>query len=212
MALVLLAGCSGDTTETTVPGNDLDPAEVVTRWLDALAGPDVDALTPLIEPVGLAVMAGVENNLRSDELVGLLRSGLGEDLATDYWTSFRNDFEAIHGESLTAVSVGDPIPIPSIDDHVAVAISTDTSEGQVVLRRAGAGWQIDFVATIGPALVGPLGEYVASAMTGDYASEIAAACTTAVVPGLEAAAALDPDNTNLIFETEYIRQLVAAGG
>jgi hypothetical protein len=211
MTFVLLAGCGGGANETTVPSNDLEPGEVVTEWLGALSGPDVVDLASLVEPVGLAVVAAVENNLRSDELVGLLRSGLGDELAADYWGSFRDDFEAIHGESLSAITVGDLIRIPSDDEHVAVAISTETSEGRVVLRRAGAGWRIDFVATVGPALVGPMGEYISSALAGEYAAEVAEACTGAVVPGLEAASALDQGNTNLAFETEYIRQLVATG-
>jgi len=212
MAFVLLAGCGGGSAETTVPGNELEPVEVVTQWLAALGGPDVDALRPLVEPVGLAVTAAVENNVRSDEFAGLLRSGLGDDLAMEYWTSFRDDFEAVHGESLGEVVVGEVVPIPGADGYTAVAISTETSEGRVVLRQAGEGWQVDFVATIGPALVGPLGEYVASALEGEYAIEVVAACGSTVVPGLDAAVALDMGNTNLEFETEYIRQLVAGAG
>jgi hypothetical protein len=209
LVVVLLAACRGGTAETTVAASDLEPPQVVSGWLDALAGPDVAALEPLVEPVGLAVVAAVENDLRSDELVGLLTQGLSVDLATQYWTAFRDDFGAIHGEPISTVKVGELIPVPDRDDYVAVAIATATSSGQIVLRHTDTGWQIDFAATVGPALVGPLGEYLDSAISGEYASEIAAAYSQAIIPGLDAAAALDVDDTNLAFETEYLRQVVS---
>ena len=167
LVVVLLAACRGGTAETTVAASDLEPPQVVSGWLDALAGPDVAALEPLVEPVGLAVVAAVENDLRSDELVGLLTQGLSVDLATQYWTAFRDDFGAIHGEPISTVKVGELIPVPDRDDYVAVAIATATSSGQIVLRHTDTGWQIDFAATVGPALVGPLGEYLDSAISGD---------------------------------------------
>jgi hypothetical protein len=210
MAVLLLAGCSrgaGDTTTTVAA--DLEPTQVVAEWLQALEGPDVATLDSLVEPAGLAVVAAVENSLRSDELTGLLTAGFGDELATGYWTSLREDFAAIRGEPLSAVVVGDLVPVPDVADHVAVAISTATSDGRVILRRGESGWQIDFAATVGPALIGPLGDYLDSALRGEYASEIAAAYTDAVIPGLEAAAALDQGNTNLAFEIEYLRQLTA---
>jgi hypothetical protein len=210
VAVLLLAGCArgADDTTTTVVG-DLEPTQVVADWLQALEGPDVATLEPLVEPAGLAVVAAVENSLRSDDLVGLLTTGLGDDLATGYWTSFRDDFAAIRGEPLSAVVIGNLEPVPGIADHVAVAISTSTSEGRIVLRRGESGWQIDFAATVGPALIGPLGDYLDSALHGEHASEVAAAYADAVLPGLEAASALDQGNKNLAFEIEYIRQLTA---
>lgn len=207
---VLLVACSGGAAEETeTTASSANPTDVVADWLDAVAAGDVESLETLMEPTGLAVVAAVENNLRSDELVGLLREGFDRDLANEYWAAFREDFAAIQGEQLADVSVGDATPVPGTSDFSVVAIATPGSEGRVVLRRTDAGWRVDFAATVGPALVGPLGEYLESAMTGENSQEVADAYAVAIIPGLEAAFALDMTNTNLEFETEYIRQLVS---
>jgi hypothetical protein len=205
--VVFLAACGGGEAETTTTSSDVGPVEVAAAWLDAMNGSDATAIEPLVEPVGLAIIAAVENNLRSDELVGLLESGMSPDLATRYWATFHDAFGAIQGESLEDVSVGDPIQIPDSRDRTAVAIATGRTEGRVILLRTEAGWKVDFAATVGPALVGPLGRYLASAMEGEHAGAIAGAYNDAIVPALEAAFALDRGNSNLEFETEYIRQL-----
>ncbi len=208
--VAFLAACGGGEAETTTTVSEAGPAEVAAAWLHAMNGSDATAIDSLVEPVGLAIIAAVENNLRSDELVGLLESGMSPDLATRYWAAFYDGFGAIQGASLEDTSVGDPIQIPDSRDHTAVAIATGGAEGRVILLRTEAGWKVDFAATVGPALVGPLGSYLASAMEGDDAEEIAAAYAAAIVPALDAALALDPGNTNLAFETEYIRQLAGS--
>ena len=67
---------------------------------------------------------------------------------------------------------------------------------------------VSMIATVGPALVGALGDYLNSAMDGENAESIAAAYRSGVLPALELAMKLDPGNADLVFETEYIRQLV----
>ena len=212
LILVLAAtACSaggGDAATTTVP--EAEPAVVVARWLSGVATSDVTALETYVEPTGIAVLASVENSLRSEETVTLLESGFSDQLVVDYWVSFRTDFEAIRGFSVQAVTVGELVPIPDQPDFTAVEVISPESTGLVILRRAGADrWQVDAAATVGPALVGPLGEYLVSALQGDNAETIAEAYRTGIVPGLDAAISLDPDNTDLVFETEYIRQLLA---
>ena len=207
IAVALVAGCGGNGGEVQTTEIGADPVEVVSRWLVAVSDGDTVALETLVAPVGLAVVAAVENNLRSEELAGLIVSGVTGELAADYWEAFRNDFAAIRGEDLSDVSVVAATPVPGVADHAAVVISTPSTEGNVVLIRTELGWQVDFVATVGPALVGPLGAYLESALSGQYAAEIADAYAKSVVPGLEAALALDPLNSTLEFETEYIRQL-----
>lgn len=208
MLAVVLAACNGGTTTetTTAPAQ---PTDVVADWLEAVVAGDAESLATLVEPTGLAVVAAVENNLRSEELVGLLNGGFEPDLAADYWAKFKDDFALIQGEPLSAVSVGNAAAVPGTGDFSVVTITTETTEGQIVLRRTDDGWQIDFAATVGPALVVPLGEYLESAIGGENGGEIAAAYSAAVVPALEAALELDTTNTTLEFGVEYIRQLVS---
>lgn len=211
IVILAVAACTG--TDPAEPGPSFvpaDPAAVVDRWLQAVAGGDTTEIDLTVEPTGLAVLAGVENGLRSAELAALLESGFSPELATDYWTRFRRDFEAIRGASLGTLSVGEERPIAGNSDFVSVAVSSTDASGAVLLRRVDVepGWRVDIVATAGIAFVGPLGEYLDSALGGDHAELIAGAYREGVLPGLEAAVAVDTDNANLAFETEYIRQLL----
>ena len=205
---LLLAGCAS-ADEGEPPAPSLSPVAATQAWLDALASEDYTAMEELVEPTGLAVVAAVENNLRSDELAGLLESGFTDELHTQYWRGFNESLEAFRDEPLTAVTVGEEIGLAGMVGHTAVVLETDRAVGNVILLETPDGWKVDFVATVGPALMGPLGEYLAAAITGDHAAVIRTAYRDAVVPGLEAALALDQDNNALVFEAEYIRQLAS---
>jgi hypothetical protein len=209
----MIAGsaCSGGdpAVSTTTPAPGDQPAVVVEQWLGAIAASDTEALERLVEPVGLAVLAGVENGLRSDELVALLDSGFDPELAIEYWDSFRRDFEAIRDLPLASLIVGDESDIAGQPDAVAVEIASPEGAGLVILRKSAVGgWQVDTAATMGPALIGPLADYLLSALDGANSEFIAAAYREGVVPGLNAAVGTDPENTDLAFETEFIRQLL----
>jgi hypothetical protein len=196
---------------TTAFGDE--PVVVVEQWLAAVAVSDAEELDRLVEPVGLAVVAGIENGLRSDELVTLLDSGFSPALAIGYWGSFRNDFEAIRDLSLTALFVGEERGIAGQSDFVAVEIASPEAAGLIILRRSGTpGWQVDMAATVGPALIGPLTNYLDSALAGPNASLIGEAYREGILPGLDAAVGVDPENSDLAFEAEYIRQLLQAEG
>lgn len=210
LAMVLLSACSGGaSTDPTDAPPSHQPTAVVQQWLDAIAASDTAALNQLVEPVGLAVLAGVENALRSDELVALLGSGFTPQLSSEYWSSFRDDFEAIRGLSVGALVVGEETALAGEVEATAVEIMSPEANGSVILRRSGtAGWQIDSAATVGPALIGPLADYLLSALEGPNADAIAAAYREGILPGLDAATVADPDNKDLAFETEFIRQLL----
>jgi hypothetical protein len=207
VSLMLLAACGGEAREDAVMSNAESPAAVTNQWLDRVAAGDQSAIAGLVEPTGLAIVAAVEGDLRSDELVGLLESGIGESLAAQYWADFRDSFEAFQDAEIADIAVGEATPVPGADSFTSVELMTPGATGYAILRNTNAGWQLDFAATIGPALVGPLGDYLASAIAGEHGEAIASAYRDAIVPGLEVALVLDPDNTRLEFETEYIRQL-----
>lgn len=209
IGVALLAACSSSTTEPVTPVVADDPTVVASAWLDAVVATDTDALGELVEPAGLAALVGVENALRSDELVAIIDAGLGADAAGDYWRSFRDDFEAIRGIPLATLSVVPGEEVLGEPGFAVVELAAETGSGRLVLRRDDdSRWQVDMVATVGPALVGPLGDYLNSAIGGENAEPIAAAYRSGVLPALELAIKLDPENADLVFETEYIRQLV----
>jgi hypothetical protein len=209
--LLFVVGCSeGELVETTSAPSS-DPGAVVGGWLEAVAATDTGELQALVEPVGLAVLAGVENRLRSDEMAALLEAGIPDAVVEGYWRSFRDDFAAIRGYPLSAVEVGDVLAVTPSPDHKVVEISSDEQKAVVVLREsATAGLQVDMVATVGANLAPLLREYLESALGGEEAQVIGDAYRSAVVPGLEAAVALDPGNAELVFETEFLRQLVGS--
>ena len=152
------------------------------------------------------MIAGVESNLRSGELAALLESGIPSDLRDEYWSQFRDDFASFSGTALADLTVGESEAL-TVPNFTSVALNGDQGSGRVILRQLDTGWQVDFPATVGPSLIGPLGQYLAAAVDGDNAEIIAAAYRDYVTPGLDAALSLDPSNTRLQFEAEYIRQL-----
>jgi len=209
LSVLLVAGCSGDSSvpESTQP--EATPVEIVDQWLEAMSVGDFASAESFVEPVGVAVIAAVESNLRSDELVGLLEGGFPADLRDDYWNGFRSGFETFSGADFDRIVVGTAESVAGTSAFISVGLSAENMTGQVILRGTESGWLIDMAATVGPALIGPLGEYLDAAIGGENAAEIGTAFNDGIVPGLEAAVAQDPARTALSFETEYIRQLAA---
>ena len=206
-SIVLVAvGCSN--AEPTSTEATSTPVEVTADWLSAVAAVDEGALEALVEPVGLVVVAAVENQLRSDETVALLEAGTLGAAGDGYWRSFRDDFEAIRGVAVDSLSVGYERDEDLGPDYAAVAVSIPDSDGIVVLQRSEGEWQVDMVGSLGPALVDTLGSYLESALGGSNATAIAEAYRVAVIPGLDAAIAIEPTNSGLVFGTEHIRQLL----
>ena len=206
-ALLALAGCS--TAEPAPPPVTAAPVAVVEQWLGAVSGSDVEALEELVEPIGLAVLAGVENRVRSDEMAALLDVGLQGDLSRGYWQSFRDDVMAIRGVAIETISVDGELMEDLGSGFAGVEVSGADSKGVVLVRRSDMlGWQVDMIATVGSRLVGPLTDYLESALAGENADTIAAAYRVAVIPGLDAAIALDPGNADLVFGAEEIRLLL----
>ena len=207
---LLAAACSTPDPEPVLAPSAETSEAAAAAWLDAVAIADADELGRIVEPTGLAVLIGVENALRSDELVAILDGGLGTDAAAQYWSSFRDDFEAIRGVAVADLAVVSGSEESPQDGFAAVEVRSDTGAGQIVLRRSDdVGGQVDMAATVGPALVGRLGDYLNSALAGENAEMIAEAYRAGIIPALDLAAELDPANSDLVFGAEYIRQLAA---
>lgn len=206
ITVLLAVGCSN--TEPEPAAATATPEAVVGEWLDAVAVVDDAVLGTVVEPIGLAVLAGVENEVRSDGMAALLDTGLQGELSTEYWRSFRDDFRAIRGVPVDALVVGEERADLG-PDYAAVIVSGAGADGAVMLRRsAELGWQVDMIGTLGPALVQSLGDYLDSALGGAHADVIADAYESTVLPGLDAAITLDPSNADLVFGTEFIRQML----
>jgi hypothetical protein len=207
---LLVAACSTPEPEPVIAPGAETPEEAAAAWLNAVDTVDTVELSRIVEPTGLAVLIGVENALRSDELVAVLDAGLEAETTGQYWTSFRDDFEAIRGIAVSDLSVVPGAATPAGDGFAVVTVQSDDGAGEIVLRNdEGVGWRVDLAATVGPALVSRLGDYLDSALAGDNADAIAAAYRSGIVPGLNLAAELNPTNSDLVFGAEYIRQLAA---
>ena len=211
--MLVVAACSNGEPSEPSQTTSASPAEVVAQWLDSVAAVDPDRLETVVEPVGLAVLAGVENQVRSDEFVALLDAGLAGEMSAAYWRSFRDDFESIRGFEVGEITVGQELPDSLGPDHVAVQISVGEQDSVVLLRKSPeAGWLVDMIATLGSGVVVPLRQYLQSASSGAHAEAIGDAYlfTNRVICCYpDAAAMLDPDNALLVFETEFIRQEVS---
>jgi len=80
----------------------------------------------------------------------------------------------------------------------------------VIARQQEDGaWQVDMVGTVGAGLAGPMGDYLVNALTSATGELIAQAFETAVVPGLSAALERNPTNRQLVFDIEFIVQVLA---
>ena len=209
LSVALLASCSGGGVDEAESDLKAEPTTIAMQWIEAVASVNIEALDNIVEPVGLAVLAGVENVVSSSEMVGLIDGGFADELAIGYWTTFRDDFAAIRGGSIESLTVGSQHEIAGRDNYLGVDITLNETTGQLILRNVDGAWKVDMAATVGPALVGPLGDYLASALQGDNAAQIADAYLGSVVPGLETASAVDATNSDLVFEIEYLRQLSA---
>lgn len=207
-----VAACSGDrAVDEAAPVEVEYPASVVRLWIDTLADARFDDAHALVEPLGLAVVVAVENDLTTDQLATFVEDGVAPELVAAYWSSFGEAFEAFRGLPLASVVVGDTEEL-SIEgvSYSAVEISSGEVSGEVIARQQEDGaWQVDMVGTVGAGLAGPMGDYLVNALTSATGEPIAQAFETAVVPGLSAALERNPINRQLVFDIEFIVQVLA---
>jgi len=208
----MVAACSGGgEVDTTVAVTATDPVAAVRQWIDALAAARYVEALALVEPAGLAVVVAVENSLDPDQLATLLADGIPTDLAASYWSSFIESFAAFRKLPLGSVTEGEAteFDIEGVT-FAAVTIEAGEGSGEVIARRRDDGtWRVDMAATVGPGLSSTIADDLPAGLEGSGGDTVAAAYETAVVPGLSAALDQDPSNRELVFDIEYIVQLLA---
>lgn len=205
VAATMLAACSGIEPEVTVP--DLAPDAVVADWLVALDGLDLAALAAMTTPENVALIAGAENGFTTEQMAAILDDGLPPATARSYWSTFRDSFAALLGTPIADVRVSG-VGRFAVDDRefAAVGIQVDDAGTEILVAATDAGWRVDLVATVGPALAVQIRRLVAQIVDeGDDAVARRYARTAAT--SLGAALARDPENRALDLEVEAIEDL-----
>lgn len=205
IATALVGACSGDEAEETQP--DPTPEVVVGEFLAALADLDLPGLTATTTPVDVALIAGAENGFSTEQMAAILEEGMPSATARSYWSTFQEAFS-----SLVGVPVGD-IQVSgvgrfSVDDRefAAVGVQVDDAATEIVVATTDAGWRVDLVATLGPALAVQIRRLVAQVVE-EADDAVARRYAQAAMISLGAALARDPENRALDLEVEAIEDL-----
>jgi hypothetical protein len=154
----------------------------------------------------MLVVLAAENAMPVEELAPLLRRGPTDESSAQYLADFADALRARYGGSLAAVSVDGFTQIG--ENYAAVAVTGDGG-ATIVTRRSLEGlWQVDLVGTLGPALIGQIGDLLDGAGDDPDGDAIRDTYRTDVLPALEAAAAHDPENLALAAEIREIQSVL----
>ena len=199
-----LAGCGDDGGGTTEPSQF--PTGSVRSWFDALQAGDAAAALELTHRQSMLIVIAVENGLAEAELGPLLRRGVTDESAVEYIADFAAALQASYGENLEGVSVDDFSTVG--ETYAAVGVTGDGPAWIITRRAPGGLWQVDLVGTLGPALIAQLRELLEGVGDSDDADSIRKAFRDDVMPALEAAAAVDPENLALSSEMRAMERLL----
>ena len=206
LALVT-AACGAGSTESS--SFDRIPTAIAFDWLNAVGAGESDQIAAVVEPNGLVILAAAENSYSMEETAALLQSGFTETLATTYWSTFRQEFAGFAGVPFEDLEVGVYEEFDAAETRYAVVtIRGQAGDGTLVTASTPEGWRIDMAATVGPAFATQIRQ-MAEGLDDTSASVIVArALRTDVLPGLQAASQLDPDNIQLADEIDQIEQIL----
>ena len=202
---IVVTACSGDQTETSVV--DETPDGVVTDWLGAMADLDIPTLAATTVPENVALVAGAENGFTTEQMAAILDDGLPSATARSYWSTFRDSFAALLGTPIVDIAVSG-VGRFTVDDRefAAVGLQVDDAGTEILVAATDAGWRVDLVATVGPALAVQIRRLVAQIVEeGDDSVARRYARTAAI--SLGAALARDPEDRALDLEVEAIEDL-----
>ena len=209
LAACVVAVSACGTGSPTVSTFERIPTAVAFDWLNAVSAAEGDSIAAVVEPHGLVIVAAAENNYSMEQTASLLQSGFTEGLAANYWQSVREEFSGFAGVPFRDLEVGVYEEFDSgAERYAVVTLRSPGGDGSLVTSSGADGWKVDMAATVGPAFAAQI-RTIAEGLDDTASSAlIAQALREAVLPGLAAAAVLDPDNGDLAREIERIRHLV----
>ncbi len=139
------------------PRSRCTPIAAVADWLGAIADDDVDTIDRLVDPVDLALLAGAENAFTREQLAAVAATGLPEATRSSYWQSFAEGFEEVLGMPLDEVTIVGAEEFTSEGErYAAVTVGVGDATTEVITHLVDGAWQVDMVATAGPALAVPI--------------------------------------------------------
>lgn len=204
--LLVVAACGDGGADTTGPSQF--PTGSVRSWFDSLDAGDMLAAEQLTFPESLLVVLAAENAMPIEELAPLLRRGATEESAARYLTSFSDALRARYGGSLAAVSIDGFTQLG--DKYAAVAVTGEGNATIVTRKNPDGVWQVDLVGTLGPALIGQIGDLLHGAGEDADGDTVRETYRIDVLPALEAAAAQDPANLALAAEIREMHSVLGS--
>jgi len=205
---VAAAACgSGSTTDSTFARI---PTAIAFDWVNAVAASDTEAIEVAVDQSALVVVAAAENAYTLEETAALLQEGLSPEVSDLYWEVFRDEFASFSGTSFRDLEVGVYEEFSTKGtDFAQVTLRGEFANGTVVTVQTPTGWQVDMAATVGPALVTQIRDFAEQLDDSPEARLVERALLERVVPGLYAAAYLDPDNPKLNAELARIERALS---
>ena len=206
LILLVVAACGDGDADTTGPSQF--PTGSVRSWFDSLDAGDMLAAEQLTFPESMLVVLAAENAMPIEELAPLLRLGATEESAARYLTRFADALRARYGGRLSTVSVDGFTQLG--DNYAAVAVTGEGSATIITRRNPDGVWQVDLVGTLGPALIGQIGDLLHGAGDDADGHTVRETYRIDVLPALEAAAARDPANLALAAEIREIQSVLGS--
>lgn len=199
IALILVlvtAACGGGDADTTEPSQF--PTGSVRSWLDALHANDTGGALELTYEPSMLVVLAAENAMTADEAAPLWRRGATPESSQRYLGSFAQALQERYGSDLAGITVDG---FTQLGETYAAVTVTGVGTASIVARRAPGGlWQIDLVATVGPALISQIRMLLEDLEDGPNADTIREVFQSDVLPALRAAALNEPENLGLAAE------------
>jgi len=209
LIFLLATACGGGESDadTTLP---TFPPVVVNDWLSGVAVGDAAAIGAAVYQESLTLVIAVENGLDASQIATMLDDGLDPAFAASYWQSFRDEFSQFSGGSLDTLEVG-RYEILAVDDIAFAAVEVRGQEDQVeVMTRSNdsVGWQVDMLATIGPAFAAQMRRLAEELPAGAAGDRVREALRVSALPALRAASARDPGNRVLTADIGRLQEIL----